>query len=264
MGLQSRVGIRNYTADGFYLTLLKCMHEDQKVHSTQWLALKAECNSKLAAALTIIEECFQPMVDPRTGINMIPQVIYNWGSEFARLNFHGFYTMVLEKDDILVSVASIRVHGATVAEMPLIATCSSYRRQGMCRRLMNAIEEMLISFKVEKLVVSAIPELVETWTEGFGFRPMSNTERQSINRINLMVFPGTVLLKKQLYGTEEADEPSASEMHDATTALTGPPMEQSSEKSSVASDNVLEAAEVNGVNKHIYGIEGPKGVKQCS
>lgn len=29
-------------------------------------------------------------------------------SDFARLNFYGFYSVVLEKDDVLISVASIR------------------------------------------------------------------------------------------------------------------------------------------------------------
>ncbi|XP_050216760.1 LOW QUALITY PROTEIN: increased DNA methylation 1 [Mercurialis annua] len=205
LGLHSRMGISNHIPDGFSWTLLKCIHEDQKVHSAQRFAVKAECNSKLAVALTIMEECFQSMVDPRTGIDMIPHVLYNWGSEFARLNFHGFYTVVLEKDDILLSVASIRIHGATLAEMPLIATCSNYRRQGMCRRLITAIEEMLISFKVEKLVVSAIPDLVETWTEGFGFTPVSNDEKRSLNKVNLMVFPGTVLLKKPLHVMNKPD-----------------------------------------------------------
>ncbi|XP_062011565.1 increased DNA methylation 1 [Rosa rugosa] len=197
-GLQSHVGYINHVVDGFSWTLLRCIRDDQKVHSAQRLALKAECNTRLAVALTVMEESFLSMVDPRTGIDMIPQVLYSWGSEFARLNFQGFYTAVLEKDDVLISVASIRVHGTTVAEMPLIATCSRYRRQGMCRRLLTAIEEMLISFKVEKLVIAAIPDLVGTWTEGFGFIPVEDREKQSLNKINLMVFPGTVLLKKPL------------------------------------------------------------------
>lgn len=58
---------------------------------------------------------------------------------------------------------------------------------------------MLISFKVEKIVVAAIPDLVQTWTEGFGFKPVEEHEKESLNKINLMVFPGTVLLKKPLY-----------------------------------------------------------------
>ncbi|KAJ0103013.1 hypothetical protein Patl1_04818 [Pistacia atlantica] len=144
-GLHSHVGIINHIADGFSWTLLRCIREDQKVHSAQRFALRAECNSKLAIALTIMEECFQSMVDPRTGIDMLPHLLYNWSSEFSRLNFHGFYSVVLEKDDVLISVASIRVHGSAVAEMPLIATCSNYRRKGMCRRLMAAIEEVFTS-----------------------------------------------------------------------------------------------------------------------
>ncbi|OMO74815.1 Zinc finger, PHD-type [Corchorus capsularis] len=207
-GLTSRLGLINHLADGFSWTLLRCIQEDQKVHSAQWFALRAECNSKLAVALTIMEECFQSMIDPRTGVDMIPHLLYNWGSNFARLNFFGFYSLVLEKDDVLISVASIRIHGVTVAEMPLIATCSKYRRQGMCRRLMTVIEKMLISFKVEKLVITAIPNLVETWTKGFGFKPVEDDERRTLNKINLMVFPGTVLLKKPMYQSEKADEQS--------------------------------------------------------
>jgi len=64
---------------------------------------------------------------------------------------------------------------------------------------------MLMSLKVEKLVVAALPSLVETWTEGFGFKPMDDEERDALKRINLMVFPGTTLLKKTLY---ESTKPS--------------------------------------------------------
>ncbi|XP_077226871.1 increased DNA methylation 1-like [Tasmannia lanceolata] len=199
-GLCSRVGVLNHTSDGFSWTLLKCIHGNQKVHSAKKFALMAECNTKLAVALTIMEECFVPMVDTRTCIDMIPHVLYNWESNFPRLNFQGFYTVVLEKGDEIISVASIRVHGVTVAELPLIATCSEHRRQGMCRRLMNAIEEMLKSFKVKKLVLSAIPTLVDTWTYGFGFKLMEDKEKEQLSNINLMLFPGTTLMTKDLYG----------------------------------------------------------------
>ncbi|KAI4388113.1 hypothetical protein MLD38_000474 [Melastoma candidum] len=197
--LQSRVGLMNHLADGYSWILLRCFHDDIKFPSAAKVAFKAECNSKLAVALSLMEECFVSMVDPRTGIDMIPHVLYNWGSDFARLNFDNFYTVVLENDDILIAAASIRVHGVAIAEMPLIATCSKYRRQGMCRRLMAAVEELLVAIKVEKLVIAALPELIETWTKGFEFQIVEDYEKQTLLGINLMVFPGTVLLKKTLH-----------------------------------------------------------------
>ncbi|KZV29695.1 hypothetical protein F511_05789 [Dorcoceras hygrometricum] len=198
LGLQARIGLMNFLSDGYFWALLRCMPGDKKDHSAQ-IALKAECNSKLAVAITILEECFLPMVDAKTGIDMIPQVIYNWGSQFARLNYSGFYTVILEKDDVILSVASIRIHGVKVAELPLVATCNKHHRQGMCRRLISSIEEVLKSLKVEMLVVSSIPTLVETWTVGFGFQPLEEDEKRSLSEINMMVFPGAVWLKKLLY-----------------------------------------------------------------
>ncbi|KAK9070772.1 hypothetical protein SSX86_011174 [Deinandra increscens subsp. villosa] len=198
LGLETRVGLMNSISDGFSWTLLKCTHADQNLDK-HFVALKVESNLKLAVALTIMEECFLPMVDPRTGINMIPHVLYNMGSEFARLNYEGFYTVVLEKDDMLLSVASIRVHGMEVAEMPLIATSNKYQRQGMCRRLMNAIEELLKSLKIEKLVLSAVPSLVETWTNSFGFTHLEPEDKKNLTKTNLMVFPETVWLKKPMH-----------------------------------------------------------------
>ncbi|CAH9066741.1 unnamed protein product [Cuscuta epithymum] len=140
--LKSLIGLPNQLSDGFSWTLLKCIPHDQNSHLVQLLRpFIAECNSKLAVALTIMEESFLPMVDPKTGTDMIPQVIYNWGSQPGRLNYRGFYTVVLEDDDIMVSVATIRIHGTKVVELPSIATCSKSCRMGMCRRLMNCIEK---------------------------------------------------------------------------------------------------------------------------
>ncbi|XP_077252646.1 uncharacterized protein LOC143892062 isoform X2 [Tasmannia lanceolata] len=257
-GLSSHVGVLNPISDGLSWTLLKCIHGNPKVHSAQKFALMAECNTKLAVALTIMEECFLPMVDPRTGIDMISHVLYNWGSNFPRLNFQGFFTVVMEKDDVLISVASIRVHGVTVAEMPLIATCSEHRRQGMCRRLMSAIEEMLKSFKVERLVLSAIPSLVDTWTSGFGFKLMDDKEKEQLRRTNLMMFPGTTLLIKNLYGIEAMETEKAGS-NDKLSSRTGGSMEE------VCNERVhLEPGVESAENSCIDGIdlEGRKPVHQ--
>ncbi|KAK4778801.1 hypothetical protein SAY86_006329 [Trapa natans] len=97
-GLHSCIGLANHVRDGYSWTLLQCIHDDQKVHSAHKFALKAECNSKLAVDLSIVEECFASMVDPSTGIDMLPRVLYSWRSEFAGLNLKGFYTMVLKKE----------------------------------------------------------------------------------------------------------------------------------------------------------------------
>jgi len=71
---------------------------------------------------------------------------------------------------------------------------------------------MLISLKVEKLVIAAIPELVETWTAGFGFILMEGAEKRSLRKMNLMVFPGTVMLKKTLRITQPTAVPQG-EVH---------------------------------------------------
>lgn len=54
-------------------------------------------------------------------------------------------------------------------------------------------------------MIAAIPELVETWTVGFGFQIVEMDEKQSLNGINLMVFPGTILLKKSLFQGHKSD-----------------------------------------------------------
>jgi hypothetical protein len=67
--------------------------------------------------------------------------------------------------------------------------------------------QMLRSFNVKMLVLSAIPELVSTWVSGFGFKPIEDTERKQLHNVNLMLFPGTSLLTKKLDGFIMASKP---------------------------------------------------------
>ena len=75
--MRSRVGIPDHLDDGFSCTILR-NNDDQKVHSASDIALLAECSMKLIIALSILEECFLPIFDPRTGVDIMPPIVYNW------------------------------------------------------------------------------------------------------------------------------------------------------------------------------------------
>lgn len=195
--LRGLIGIANPLGRGFSWTLLRCMEED-KVAELIDSTVAIDYHSKLAVALLVIKECFNPMVDPRTNIDMITHAMYNRWSDFDRLNYSGFYTAVLEKEGEIISVASIRIHGVRLAEMPLIGTREKFRRQGMCRLLVAVIEKLLCSLEVEFFILPAIPELFETWTHAFGFKPLDQCLKSKILDISMMVFPGTELLQKPL------------------------------------------------------------------
>ncbi|GJW22368.1 acyl-CoA N-acyltransferase with RING/FYVE/PHD-type zinc finger protein [Tanacetum coccineum] len=173
--LQTYIDVKFELKDGYSMTLLKRSELSQD--STLNDPLKVLCNSKLAVAFSVMCECFVPVMDERSGVNVIHNVVYNCGSNFTRLNFSGFCTAILERSGELIAAASIRIHGHQLAEMPFIGTRNMYRRQGMCRRLLDAIEDASCSLGV----------------------------REAMKGMSVIVFPGTDLLQKPLYKNQVAD-----------------------------------------------------------
>ncbi|KAK3163101.1 hypothetical protein QOZ80_1BG0097670 [Eleusine coracana subsp. coracana] len=200
--LSDIIGVTNHTQDGFSWTVLKIQKDEAS--SSQDMPHVLESNVKLAVALGVLNECFNPVKDRRTKIDMLHQAVYSLGSEFKRVSYEGFFTVILEKDAEIVSAALLRFHGTKLAEMPFAGTLPHYQRQGMMRRLLKGVEQVLASLQVEKLLIPAIADRVETWTRSFSFRPVEAQLREEIKKLSLVVITGTTLLEKSIGGEAAA------------------------------------------------------------
>ncbi|GAB2246343.1 hypothetical protein Droror1_Dr00001836 [Drosera rotundifolia] len=153
---------------------------------------------QLSQISNALHECFEPIIEPITGRDLVSDVVYNSWSKFKRLDFHGFYLMALLKDQEVTCAATVRIHGHKVAEMPLIATPFKYRRKGMCRLLVHELEKMLIDLGIKRLVLPAIPQLSETWVSSFDFKEMPDELMQELCGFPFLIFQGTKLFQKVL------------------------------------------------------------------
>ncbi|XP_050159441.1 increased DNA methylation 1-like [Malus sylvestris] len=119
--------------------------------------------SKLNLALSVMHECFEPSKDPYTKRDIVEDIIFNRESDLSRLNFRRFYTLLLERDEEVITVGSVRIY-SELAEVPLVATRFHYRRQGMCRVMMDELENQLVNLGVERLILPSASSTLDTWT----------------------------------------------------------------------------------------------------
>ncbi|XVE83378.1 hypothetical protein DITRI_Ditri16bG0084100 [Diplodiscus trichospermus] len=193
--LHQLLGISNpTTVEGLSWTLIRSPKNVYKFPDMP----KAHTWIKLSDVLRVIHECFEPVKDPHTKRDLVRDVVFNSGSKLKRLDFRGFYAMVLHNGDEILSIATVRVHGLKAAEMPLVATPFQYRRQGMCRLLLQELEKLLTQMGIERLILPAIRQLRETWETSFGFLEMPLSERLQLLGYPFLAFQGTTMLQKLL------------------------------------------------------------------
>ncbi|KAB2070748.1 hypothetical protein ES319_A08G176400v1 [Gossypium barbadense] len=193
-GLHNLLGSQNALHDGLTWTLLQRIDEPFTGSYGEEEYKRIQCNSKIAVAWLVMNECFLSTIDRHTRTNIVQSIVYNRGSNVTRINYSGFYTAILEKNDEIISVASIRVHGKRLAEMPFIGTRGEYRRLGMAYVLENCIESTLCSLKVEKLVIPSVNQLTGMWMDKYFFsRVQEERLVKELSLYNTVMFPSSVV-----------------------------------------------------------------------
>lgn len=57
---------------------------------------------------------------------------------------------------------------------------------------------MLSSLHVEKLIIPAVPEMLETWMTSFSFKQLESSHKDEIRNLNMMLFADATLLQKPI------------------------------------------------------------------
>lgn len=72
------LGVNHKMERGFSWRLIRRITEDESsidpVHTPE---VRAECNTKVAVAMTVMDECFLPIDDQRSGIDLLQNVVYS-------------------------------------------------------------------------------------------------------------------------------------------------------------------------------------------
>ncbi|KAH9305446.1 hypothetical protein KI387_009850, partial [Taxus chinensis] len=122
----------------------------------------------LSEAEAIYHDRFESIVDPSTGRDLIPLMLYS--KSMRDQDFGGMYTAVLTLNSEVVSAAVFRVFGRQIAELPLVATRVNNQGQGYFQSLFLCIEEIFCSLNIKHIVLPAAEEAEPFWLEKFGFK----------------------------------------------------------------------------------------------
>ncbi|GAB4833544.1 hypothetical protein Ancab_031787 [Ancistrocladus abbreviatus] len=159
-----------------------------------------EAKRLLSQAIAIFHDGFSPIIDGRTGRDLIPAMVY--GRNLHGIEYKGMYCALLAVDSVVVSAAVFRVFGPDIVELPLVATINGSHGKGYFKTLFTCIERLFAFLKVRTIVLPAAEDALAIWTDKFGFRKMTPDEVCSCrkNFWPMMTFQGTVMLHKKVLG----------------------------------------------------------------
>jgi hypothetical protein len=75
--------------------------------------------------------------------------------------YRGFHTAVVESNEMVVSVATFRLH-RDIAEIAFITTVQSRRREGLCGLLLQELEKHLLPLGVDELALYSTPTAIRS------------------------------------------------------------------------------------------------------
>ncbi|OVA17928.1 zinc finger protein [Macleaya cordata] len=154
-----------------------------------------ECRLLLSKAVAIFHDRFDPIVDSKTGRDLIPSMVY--GRNIRDQEFGGMYCAVLTANSTVVSAGILRIFGREVAELPLVATSSENQGRGYFQSLFSCVEQLLGSLNVKNLALPAAEEAESIWTNKFSFKKMTQDQLSVYRRdCQMMTFQGTSMLEK--------------------------------------------------------------------
>lgn len=164
-------------------------------HGTAW---------SLRAAQELLQESFDPIMDLSTNTDLLPLMIY--ARQYGEWDYKNVHVMLLRHKGKPVVAAIMRIFGPQLAELPLIATKLTARRQGHARVLLEMFDKLLIRAGVHRLCLPAAHETVLTWRQGFHFVDMPEEDvKLAKQQLRILVFPGTEMLWKDVQGVGAPD-----------------------------------------------------------
>ncbi|CAH1443151.1 unnamed protein product [Lactuca virosa] len=91
------------------------------------------------------------------------------------------------KNDRVLSVIVIRVHGCQFAEIPFAATRSKHQKKGLCKTLLDNVEVFLRDTGIHKVILPSLEGTKKTWKR-WGFKEMKAPEKKKLEGYHIVDF----------------------------------------------------------------------------